>query len=102
MVRSCMAKRTRKGPYHTALLAVAALALMGGMAQGQTAPLPVDDPRVRLERLETELKELKAIVQAPAPAAFTGTSEQRPAEKIATAPGTKKPEEEKKKPESFV
>jgi phosphate-selective porin OprO/OprP len=95
------AKRSKTAA-RMALFTLAALVLTVGWARSQAVPIPADDLKARIERLEAELKELKTTFpeQLPAPVGLTGMPGPRPADKPAKAPDPKKPEE--KKPETFV
>src|SRR5438309_3020080 len=96
------AKRSRKTSARAALFALAALVLTVGGVRSQVVPIPADDLKARIERLEAELKELKTTFpeQLPAPVGHAGVPGPQPADKAAKAADPKKLEE--KKPDTFV
>ncbi|HYT90101.1 MAG TPA: porin [Gemmataceae bacterium] len=60
-----VAKRSRSGPLRAALLALVAFILTRSAVQAQPAP-PADDTRGRIEQLERQVQELKALLQQQA------------------------------------
>lgn len=58
-----LVKWIRKAPQRAILLVVAGLFPMDGLARAQQAQPPVDDTRSRVEQLEREVQELKALLK---------------------------------------
>src|SRR5437763_1016626 len=73
MFRMSLVKEPWAGRLLPALCALAALCLLPGLARAQTALPPIDDTKARVEQLEKEVRELKALLKqqiaAPAPPA---------------------------------